>query len=131
QAVGVPRRPVQLVRAPLTPPVLAGVAGGVRHPVRVPGDGDPAAGAAHAVRHRLPVGRAARRRPAVLGPPDRLAGGPPGPAEPGAVGADGAGAAAGGAGPLGPRLLRREDPPAAPPRPGGGARLAGAAGRAA
>ncbi len=72
------RRPVQLVRAPVAPPVLGRRPVGARDPARVPVRRHAAAGAVHAVRHRAGLaGRRARRSAgaAGLGAPGGLAGG--------------------------------------------------------
>lgn len=45
-------RPVQLVRTPLPPPLLAGRRGGAAHAARRDRDGDPADGPAHPLHHR-------------------------------------------------------------------------------
>ena len=68
------RRPVQLVRPAVAPPVLGRRPGRARDAARVPRGADPAAGAVHAVRHRRGVRDAgAPRRPdaARLGAPAR------------------------------------------------------------
>ena len=75
-ARGVRRRPVQLVRPPLAPPVLAGRPGGAAPPCTSAWTRHPADGAAHAVHHRAglagPVLRHVRTS-ARVGAPGRLA----------------------------------------------------------
>ncbi len=106
-------RPVQLVRAPLPPPLLAGRPGGAAHAARGGRDGDPADGPAGAVHHRTGLaghgGADLAGRPRV-GAPGVLAGGRRDADRPGAVRADGAGAAAGRAGPGDPRRVRASRP---------------------
>ena len=60
-ALGVRRRPVQLVRTPLAPPLLGRRPRGLRDAARVPADRHPADGAAGPVHHRAGVAR--RRSP--------------------------------------------------------------------
>lgn len=125
-AVRLRRRPVQLVRTPLAPPLLAGRQGGAAHPARGRRDGDPADGPAHPVHHRAGLagpgrpGHAGRPR---VGPPLRLAEGGPVGDRPRPLHADGSGPPPGRAGPGHPRRVRCEDPSAAVPRPGRGVRL--------
>ena len=74
-ARAVRRRPVQLVRAPLAPPVLGRRPGGAGHAARVPRRAHPADGAVHPVRHRGGLGPRGRAGPrpgaAGLGAPGR------------------------------------------------------------
>ena len=120
-ALGVRRRPVQLVRPPFPPPLLAGRQGRAAHAARGRGDGHPADGAADAVHHGAGLAGPGRPRhpgrPGV-GAPVRLAEGGPGVDRSGAVPADGAGAPPGGARPGHAGRVGRQDPAAALPRPG-------------
>lgn len=94
-AVRVRRRPVELVRAPLPSPLLAGRQGGAAHTARGRRDGDAAHGPADPVHHRAGLAGPDRSghpgRPGV-GPSVLLATGGPHGHRPGAVEADGAGA---------------------------------------
>ena len=79
-AVGVRRRPVQLVRPPLAPPLLAGRQGRAAHPARGRGDGHPADGPADPVHHRAGLagpGRPGRPGRPGVGAPGHLADGGP------------------------------------------------------
>src|SRR5262249_42672790 len=101
------RRPVQLVRAPVAAAVLGrarvfGRGFGVRHPVRGRDHADAADGAVHAVRDRLPVGRAAAPGGGRVGAPGVVALARHRADRSAAVGADVAGTAARGAGTFGP-----------------------------
>ena len=76
-ARGVRRRPVQLVRPPLPPPVLGRRRRRARDAARVPAGRHPADGADHAVHHR--AGLAGRLRPDLAGRRRRRCTSPPGP----------------------------------------------------
>lgn len=72
------RRPLQLVRPPRPPPLLAGRRRRARHPARGAGDRHPADGPAHPVHHRAGLagpGRPGRPGRPGLGPPGLLAAG--------------------------------------------------------
>ncbi|CAK7285383.1 hypothetical protein SGPA1_31256 [Streptomyces misionensis JCM 4497] len=118
-AVRIRGRPVQLVRPPLAPPLLAGRQGRAAHAARGAGDRHQTDGAAHPVHHRAGVAgpdRAGHPGRAGVGAPRVLARGGPRHHRPGAVAADGPGAPAGGAGPGHARGVGRQDPSAAVPR---------------
>ncbi len=116
------RAALELVRAPLAPPLLGGRPGRLRDPAPLPaGDG----GAARAV-HPLPRRRdppqprrgrgGGPRRAARLGPPARLPRARPGACRPRAGGGDGGGAAHRRARPRRPRPGEGQGAPAAAPR---------------
>ena len=121
-ALGVRRRPVQLVRAPLAPALLGRRPGGAGDPARVPVRRHAADGPAGAVHHRAglagPVRRSTSTELPGVGAPGRLAAGRrrAGRRRPGRAGA--AGPPTGRARPGGPGRGQGADPPAAAPRAG-------------
>lgn len=128
-ALGVRGRPLQLVRTPLAPPLLAGRQSGAAHAARGRRDGDPADGPADPVHHGAGLAGHGRvgdpGRPGV-GPPVLLAEAGPDGDRPHALLPDGAGAPPGGAGPGHACRVGCEDPSAAVPRTDGGDGLRGA-----
>ena len=115
-ARAVHRRPVELVRPAIAPPVLGRRPGGAVDAARVPRGAHPADGAVHAVHHRGGAPAPGRRRladAAGLGAPARLAAGRRRAGRRRAGRADGAGAPAGRARPVGPRRVQGAHPPAA------------------
>ena len=110
------RRPVQLVRPPLPPPVLGRRPGRAGHAAHRARHADPDARPVHAVRHRAGLGRAVHQhRGGRLGAPDLLAGAGPGAGRPDAGRADGPGPAAGRARPGRAGGVEGEEPAAAGP----------------